>query len=81
MKLMMVFALLICAYSFNGEVLASDSSHKVESSKESTDVSKPKKKRRKKVEMCHECGKPETECDCEGHGNDEDNMHKDDKKT
>jgi hypothetical protein len=25
-----------------------------------------KKTRRKKVQMCHECGKPETECECEG---------------
>lgn len=25
-------------------------------------------RRRKKVMMCHECGKPETECDCEGEG-------------
>lgn len=25
-----------------------------------------KKERKKKVEMCHECGKPETECTCEG---------------
>jgi len=30
-----------------------------------------KKSRRKKVEMCNECGKPETQCECEGHGNDE----------
>jgi hypothetical protein len=27
-----------------------------------------KKSRRKKVEMCHECGKPEPQCECEGHG-------------
>lgn len=25
-----------------------------------------KKERKKKVEMCHECGKPEVNCDCEG---------------
>lgn len=29
-----------------------------------------KPKRRAKVLMCHECGKPETQCECEGHGND-----------
>ena len=28
-----------------------------------------KKSRKKKVEMCAECGKPETECDCIGHKN------------
>lgn len=27
-----------------------------------------KKERKKKVEMCHDCGKPEVNCDCEGHG-------------
>ncbi len=27
-----------------------------------------KKTRRKKVEMCSECGKPESECECHGHG-------------
>ncbi|MBL7664293.1 MAG: hypothetical protein JNM93_04120 [Bacteriovoracaceae bacterium] len=29
-------------------------------------VKEAKKDRKKKVEMCHDCGKPETECDCEG---------------
>lgn len=42
-----------------------------------TEEIKPAKKRsrRKKVEMCHECGKPETKCECEGHG--EDDSHND----
>lgn len=26
-----------------------------------------KKTRKKKVEMCSECGKPESECECHGH--------------
>ena len=26
-----------------------------------------KKSRKKKVEMCAECGKPESECECHGH--------------
>ena len=30
--------------------------------------SEQKRSRRKKVMMCHECGKPETECECEGEG-------------
>ncbi len=34
-----------------------------------------KKSRKKKVLMCAECGKPESECECEGHGKGE---HKDD---
>lgn len=29
-------------------------------------VKKSKKDRKKKVEMCHECGKPEEQCDCKG---------------
>ena len=35
------------------------------SKKEASQTTK-KKTRRKKVQMCHECGKPETECECEG---------------
>ncbi len=25
-----------------------------------------KKERKKKIEMCHDCGKPEVDCDCKG---------------
>lgn len=35
-----------------------------------------KTKRKKKVEMCGECGKPEAECECKGH---KDEKKKDDK--
>lgn len=28
---------------------------------------KEPKSRKKKVQMCAECGKPESECECEGH--------------
>lgn len=31
-----------------------------------TMVKQAKKERKKKVEMCHECGKPEEQCDCKG---------------
>lgn len=33
--------------------------------------------RRKKVMMCHECGKPESECECEGeeHGTKHEDEH------
>ena len=34
-------------------------------------VKEAKKDRKKKVQMCNECGKPETECSCEGHGEEE----------
>ena len=30
-------------------------------------ISPEKSKRKKKVEMCAECGKPEAECECKGH--------------
>lgn len=30
-----------------------------------------KKERKKKVAMCAECGKPESECECDGHKKDE----------
>jgi len=33
-----------------------------------TIVKESKKERKKKVEMCHDCGKPEEQCDCKGHG-------------
>jgi hypothetical protein len=36
--------------------------------KNQTSVEKKKKRRRKKALMCNDCGKPETECECEGHG-------------
>lgn len=37
-------------------------------SKAGTVVTETKKKpRKKKVEMCAECGKPESECDCPGY--------------
>lgn len=39
-----------------------------------------KKDRRKKVEMCAECGKPESECECKGHKDEEKEDKKADKK-
>lgn len=44
---------------------------KIEASKSENVVQKitgqEKKTRKKKVEMCAECGKPESECECHGH--------------
>ena len=36
-----------------------------------------KRTRRKKIQICHECGKPETKCECEGeeHGVKDDHEH------
>ncbi len=36
--------------------------------KEDKNSSVNQKRRRKKVEMCQECGRPEPECECEGEG-------------
>lgn len=36
-------------------------------------TSETKKTRKKKVEMCSECGKPEPECECHGHGEKDEN--------
>ncbi len=36
--------------------------------KKEENQSTEKKSRRKKIQMCHECGKPETECECKGEG-------------
>lgn len=65
MKLILV-VFLGCLFSFS-----SFGSEEVKQvlSPEASQQSKEENKRRKKVEICYECGKPETECDCEGHGN------------
>ncbi len=38
-----------------------------EESKPKADQTESKSRRKKKVEICAECGKPETECDCPGY--------------
>lgn len=35
------------------------------------EVTAPAKSRKKKVTMCKECGKPEHQCECEGHDKEE----------
>lgn len=49
--------------SLNGYAQPETSKPKSEASVE-TMVKKAKRDRRKKVEMCHDCGKPEVNCDC-----------------
>lgn len=39
-----------------------------------------KKTRKKKAEMCGECGKPESECECHGHDKKEDKSSSENKK-
>lgn len=72
MKIIMIisFALGMFILSTNsfaeGEMSTVKSTTEQNQSKE-----KVKKSRRKKAMMCNECGKPETECDCEGHNDEE----------
>jgi hypothetical protein len=46
-------------------------SQKLEKENVQSVLKEAKKERKKKVEMCHDCGKPEVNCDCEGHGKNE----------
>ena len=79
MKNLFIISLIAIMTVFAPSSFAQESSKEtVRETKENT--SKPKKNRRKKVMMCHECGKPEIECECEGeeHGVKNDQAHKDD---
>lgn len=69
----MKFSVIACAVS----VVVGTSAFAQSSTPASTPASKStvveqltktdKKSRKKKVLMCAECGKPESECECEGH--------------
>ena len=64
MKILIVFITLSLANFYAEEskpVQATEDSKNVQSV-----LKEAKKDRKKKVEMCHECGKPEVNCDCEG---------------
>ena len=63
MKIFMTLALLISmnAYSQNSSDSVESKAQPVENM-----VKEAKKDRKKKVEMCHDCGKPEAQCDCKG---------------
>lgn len=62
MKILALGLLLVSLSSFAHE---NDKSKSQESGVEQI-VKKSKSDRKKKVEMCHECGKPEEQCDCKG---------------
>ncbi len=56
---------------FGSQALFAQSNSNSESSKTvKTSQAEEKPSRRKKAEMCGECGKPETECECHGHKED-----------
>lgn len=65
MKMTMMISLVFCSFMFSNGTFAQSELNKILENNETTQSNKVKK-RRKKVHMCHECGKPETECDCEG---------------
>ena len=62
MKMLILGLLLV---SMNGFAQESSKTKSPESNVEKI-VKKSKPDRKKKVEMCHECGKPEEQCDCKG---------------
>lgn len=63
MKSLLLCVLFISSatYANNERKKTHPEPHKVENM-----VKEAKKERKKKVEMCHDCGKPESQCDCEG---------------
>ncbi len=65
MKTKVIMTLALMCFMFSGSSFAHEKLHKMIEKKETNQSSK-KKTRRKKIQMCHECGKPETECECEG---------------
>jgi hypothetical protein len=67
MKKLMMIPLVLSFFVFSGNVFADGALKQAMDKKEENKTSK-KKSRRKKVQMCQECGKPEPECECEGEG-------------
>ena len=80
MILTLAFGFLIFAPT---SFVEASSSKKVEKQTKEKAQTIEKKRRRKKVMMCQECGKPETECDCEGegHGVENHDEHNSEKKN
>ncbi|EPZ50932.1 hypothetical protein M902_2595 [Bacteriovorax sp. BAL6_X] len=77
MKILLMVSFLLGSLSYTATSVASTDLNSVIETKDEK-RSTEKKRRRKKVEMCNDCGKPETECDCEGHGDnksDDDHGH------
>lgn len=72
--MVMVYMVVSCLFFSVGSFAASEV-QSIADSKEKNQTSE-KRSRRKKVMMCHECGKAETECECEGEGHGvEDSKH------
>lgn len=65
MKLIAIALMCLSVSAFATEKNQTSSKEKNEASVENI-VKEGKNKRRTKAKMCHDCGKPETECTCEG---------------
>lgn len=76
MKITILISFLLGSLMTSPMAFADSESDKVIKKEEQSKTPK-KRERRKKVEMCGDCGKPETECDCEGHNHGHQKDHKD----
>jgi hypothetical protein len=65
MRIIAIVLMCLSMPVFATEMNHSAGKEKSEASLENI-VKKGKSKRRTKAKMCHDCGKPETECTCEG---------------
>lgn len=59
--------LITLALLFSSSVMAQGEKTSTISKEEQNVLAAEKKSRKKKVEMCAECGKPESECECDHH--------------
>ena len=64
---MMLASLVFGCLIFSVNSFAENELNKIIEKKE-PNQSTAKKSRKKKIQMCHECGRPEPECECEGEG-------------
>lgn len=67
MKTTLILALVFTNMTFSLSSFAEEKTSKISTSEGASKQSSERKSRRKKVEMCIDCGKPETECDCPGY--------------
>ncbi|RYZ93093.1 MAG: hypothetical protein EOP06_02180 [Proteobacteria bacterium] len=78
---MKLFAIsMIATFLFSSMASAQDTKTGADSAV-SAMTCKEKKTRKKKVEMCAECGKPESECECETKGTEHKSAKDKDSKT
>jgi hypothetical protein len=61
----LLMTIFLGSIMFSGVTFAETQLEKIITKKD-VNQSTQKKSRRKKVEMCQECGKPEPQCECEG---------------